>query len=224
MNSIKLVLLCLVLILVIGCMGCSKLESPTQPQQSITDNGSLSKKPIKDAPEEPIDTDPVVINPFVTETVIGEQDFWEPMIFEPMLAEDALEHWHAISFIPYTYDGQLILTGTVRLYVAPNSMSTGNSTWIGGECALSADSGSLTFHFEPHGLYFDPWATLELKWDKLNVELNDIVNLYYFNEDNQTWDYLSDSSQNSDDYVWSVDGKWVQITVPHFSMYSISKD
>jgi len=133
--------------------------------------------------------------------------------------------WRNNALISYQLGGVLLVDGTIRVEVAPRSMSTNRSTWIWGQGERTADGKRLILTFGPHGLEFQPQATLVMMWGNLNAGDDEVVKLYYFDPETQTWQYVSDSNDTGNEYyIWDKLTKSVKLKIPHFSIYAFSKD
>ena len=107
-------------------------------------------------------------------------------------------------------------------------MSTRKNTEITVRVELTAD-GKLIFRFLPEGLHFQPKATLILFPDELENAHNVVFDadnpfcLYWRNPEEQSWEFMSCLDNNTDDVEWD-DQKRAKLRIPHFSLYSLSKD
>jgi hypothetical protein len=137
-------------------------------------------------------------------------------------AEDQKTHCEAVKKIKYENGGKLKIDKVFSLQVTTKSMNTGTDTEIFGEADLLPD-GTMRFHFEPSGLHFDPPAQLTLKWQKMDVRENDTLKLYYIMPNGQK-ELISNMNDNSGLFHWDKHGKNVIFEIPHFSLYSLSRD
>ncbi len=138
-------------------------------------------------------------------------------------------HWEAYQKVNWKKGGEVEIQSGFTLLVEAGSMIPARNTTIFGEVdGISPCSewptGCIRIHFEPSGLRFDPPAKLELRFDKLAVDIGDVIYLNWWNPGTSQWITISDWNETGGNYQWDKKGMKVRFNIHHFSIYSFSKD
>jgi hypothetical protein len=93
----------------------------------------------------------------------------------------------------------------------PEGTADGDPVTITMTCEKDTVNNGLLFTYGPHGSRFSPPATLTLSWRDLDIE---VPKLYYVDEEGN---YIEQVPEDMD-----VVGKWLIISVHHFSRYAVA--
>ncbi len=134
----------------------------------------------------------------------------------PVFKSYTLGYWEAEDGY---YGGSFSLIRGNEIHVEDLSLTPPDGTVAGADVTLTtevertADKKQLLYTFGPEGSTFDPPLTIKLDWERFGME---DANLYFINEDGN---YIL---QDEEDVEY--DGKWMNVSIHHFSRYAIAVD